>query len=138
MEWGLRLYSASSARPNRISAYVWNAEGGLGAGAYFQDGLKPGEWIHIVASFAPGTENTPGAGVAIYKNGQLRGSPATQKGALYSSYNVRPRKGPAPVRLGTRDFGSFLTGGLDEVAIYPRQLTAAEVREHYQLGIGKG
>jgi hypothetical protein len=26
----------------------------------------------------------------------------------------------APLRLGTRDRISFLTGGLDEVAVYPR------------------
>jgi hypothetical protein len=136
MEWGFRFYSGNSARPNRIAAYVWNAEGGLGSGAYFQDALKAGEWMHIVATFSPGTENTPGAGVSIYKNGQLRGSPATQKGALYSAYNVRPRKGPAPVRLGTRDFGSFLTGGLDEVAIYPRKLTGTEIHEHFRIGSG--
>jgi hypothetical protein len=134
MEWGFRFYSRNATRSNRISAYVWNAEGGLGSGAYFQDVLNPHEWLHIVATFDPGTENTPGAGVSIYKNGQPRGGTATQTAALYSSYNVRPRKGPAPVRLGTRDLGSFLTGGLDEVAIYPRKLTVAEIREHYRLG----
>jgi hypothetical protein len=40
--------------------------------------------------------------------------------------------GTAPVRLGTRDLRSFLTGGLDEVAIYPRRFTAAEVQENYR------
>ena len=136
MEWGFRFYSGKSDRPHRVSAYVWNAEGGLGSGAYFQDLLKAGEWLHIVASFDPGTENTPHAGVSIYKNGELRGSPTTQHGALYSAYNVRPRKGPAPLRLGTRDMTSFLTGGLDEVAIYPRKLRPAEVRENYRVGAG--
>ena len=38
------------------------------------------------------------------------------------------------MRLGTRDLGSFLTGGLDEVAIYPRKLTAAEVQETLSPG----
>jgi hypothetical protein len=41
------------------------------------------------------------------------------------------------VRLGTRDLGSFLTGGLDEVAIYPRKLTPAEVWDHYRSGAGQ-
>jgi hypothetical protein len=129
MEWGFRFYSRDSSRPNRISAYVWNADGGLGAGAYFQDTVRAGEWLHVVATFDAGTESNPGAGVSIYKNGQLRGSPATQKGARYSSFGVRSPKGQAPVRLGTRDLSSFLTGALDEVAIYPRKLMPAEVRE---------
>jgi len=128
MEWGFRFYSKHSTRPNRISAYVWNADGGLGAGAYFQDKLKVGEWIHIVATFDACTPDNPNAGVSIYKNGELRGSPATSPGALYSSYSIKPQAGSAPVRLGTRDLGSFLTGGLDEVAIYPRKLTASEIK----------
>jgi len=132
MEWGFRFYSRDSTRPNRISAYIWNADGGLGSGAYFQDELKAREWLHVVGVFDPGSADNPGAGVWIYKNGQLRGSPSTSRGALYSSYSVRPRMGSAPVRLGTRDLHSFLTGGLDEVAIYPRKLTAAEVQENYR------
>jgi hypothetical protein len=132
MEWGFRFYSKNSTRPNRISAYVWNAEGALGAGAYFEDALKVGEWLHVVAAFDPFSEDNPAAGVSIYKNGVLRGSPATSKGALYSSYNIKPQAGSAPVRLGTRDLGSFLTGGLDEVAIYPRKLTSSEVRAAFR------
>jgi hypothetical protein len=55
-EWALRFYSSKSKdRPNRISAYIFNPEGGLGAGAFFQDKLTPGEWIHVVASFDPGS-----------------------------------------------------------------------------------
>jgi hypothetical protein len=131
-EWGFRFYSRHSTRPNRISAYIWNADGGLGSGAYFQDELKAHEWLHVVGVYDPGSGDDPGAGVSIYKNGEPRGSPATSKGALYSTYKIKPRMGNAPVRLGTRDLGSFLTGGLDEVAIYPRKLTAAEIQENYR------
>jgi hypothetical protein len=46
-----------------------------------------------------------------------------------------PAHGTAPLRFGTRDGGSFLTGGLDDVAIYPRVLTPAEVLENYNTGI---
>lgn len=132
MEWGFRFYSQESSRPNRISAYVWNADGALGSGAYFQDELRVREWLYVVATFDPFTDTDPAAGVSIYKNGQLRCSPATSKGALYSTYNVTPSKGTAPVRLGTRDLSSFLTGGLDEIAIYPRKLTLTEVGEHFR------
>jgi len=130
-EWGFRFYSQQSTRPNRISAYLWNPAGGLGAGAYFQDHLKPGEWMHVVACYDPGDQTDPQAGVSIYKNGVLRGSPATQPGARYQEYRIVPAHGTAPLRLGTRDLKSYLIGGLDEVAIYPRGLSSAEIQDNY-------
>lgn len=136
-EWGMRFYSRHSPRPNRISAYIWNPAGGLGAGAYFEDEVKRGEWIHVAACYDPGNLSDPAAGVSIYKNGRLRGSPQTQRGALYRSFDIAPAHGNAPVRFGTRDSGSFFAGNLDEVAIYPRVLTAQEINEHYRTGSGQ-
>ena len=76
MVWGLRFYSQDTSRPNRISAYIWNPSGGEGAGAYFEDTLTPGEWMHIVAVYDPGDMDTTLAGVRIaYKNGVLRKGP---------------------------------------------------------------
>jgi hypothetical protein len=138
-EWGFRFYSKKSKRPNRISAYIWSPTGGLGAGAYFEDELKPGEWIHVVACYDPGDALTKGKpGVHIYKNGVHRGGPPSA-GTLYDNprWHIKPAHGPAPVRLGTRDRKSFLTGGLDEVAIYPRVLTAREIAENYEAGQGR-
>jgi hypothetical protein len=138
-EWALRFYSSKSKdRPNRISAYIFNPDGGLGAGAYFQDKLKAGEWIHVVACFDPGDASTAGAGVRIHKNGVLRLGPPSA-GALYNNprWQIKPVPGTAPLRLGTRNLKLFLAGALDEVAIYPRVLTAKEVLEHYNLGSGK-
>ncbi len=132
-EWGFRFYSNDSpTRPNRVSAYIWNPSGAEGAGAYFQDQLTAGEWIHIVACYDPGNADDRGAGVSIYKNGVLRGSPAHSRGPLYSSYNIRSAPGSAPVRLGTRDLASFFRGALADVAIYPRVLSAAEVAGNYR------
>ena len=131
-EWALRFYSRDSTRPNRISAYVFNRAGGLGAGAYVEEPVELNEWIHIVACFDPGSKSNPKAGVSIYKNGVLRGSPASQHGARYASFDIVPEAGTAPVRLGTRNLTSFFAGDLDEFAIYPRALTAAEVLDHYR------
>jgi hypothetical protein len=139
-EWALRFYSGTSAdRPNRISAYVFNPDGGLGAGAYFQDRLTAGEWIHVVACFDPGDADTLGAGVRIYKDGVSRLGPPSA-GVLYNNpqWRIKPVHGTAPVRLGTRDGKSFLVGGLDEVAIYPRVLSAGEVLENYKAGADQG
>jgi len=135
-EWGFRFYSNDSPRPNRVSAYIWNPISGSGApnegaGAYFQDSLQAGRWIHVVACYDPGDASNPHAGVSIYKNGVLRGNPATSPGALYATYNINPVHGSAPVRLGTRDKNSFLAGGLDEMAIYPRVLSAGEILHNY-------
>jgi len=144
-EWGFRVYSKHkkdgqlSSRPNRVSAYIWNpksANAGTsneGAGAYFEDELKPGQWMYVVAVYDP---PGAGAGVRIYRDGKLRKGPP-DKGTLYSTFEIKPAHGAAPVRLGTRDLGSFLRGGLDEVAIYPRMLTAEEIKEHYQIATRK-
>jgi hypothetical protein len=133
-EWGFRFYSQDTYRPNRISAYIWNPAGGEGAGAYFQDNMRIGEWIHVVACYEPGDATTdPPAGVQIYRNGVKRLGPPSI-GTLYRSYNIVPAHGSAPVRLGTRDLGSYLTGGLDEVAVYPRVLTPSEIMENYTTG----
>jgi hypothetical protein len=136
-EWGFRFYSQDSpTRPNRISAYIWNPTSAPhtqneGAGAYFQDTLQPGVWMHIVACYDPGDASNPNAGVSIYKNAMLRENPSKSPGARYATYNIMPVHGPAPVRLGTRDFGSFLTGGLSSVAIYPRVLSQTEITDNY-------
>jgi concanavalin A-like lectin/glucanase superfamily protein len=138
-EWGFRFYSQDSpSRPNRISAYIWNSGGAEGAGANFQDTLTPGEWIHVVAVYDAGDKDTdPPAGVHIYRDGvERQGPPAS--GTLYSTYGIVPVHGTLPVRLGTRDAAptgtaavSYLAGGLDEIAIYPRALRSDEIFENY-------
>jgi hypothetical protein len=122
----------ASRRPNRISAYIWNATGGEGAGAYFQDELPAGRWIHVVACYDPGDRTDPLAGVSIFRDGILRAGPLHSRGARYASYDIVATHGAAPLRLGTRDLRSFFGGALDEVAVYPRVLSAAEIAENYR------
>lgn len=95
---------------------------------------EAGKWMHIVAVFDPGDATNPKAGVSIYKDGKLAGNPATSPGALYKAYDVMPVAGTAPLRLGTRDKKNFFTGGIDEVAIYPRALAAREIADNYRAG----
>ncbi len=129
-EWGFRFYSRRSDRPNRISAYLWNPDGKLGAGAYIDGPLTAGVWVHLVATFDDPRQ--PNARVCLFKNGQP--SPHNiSPGTLYKNYHITPRHGQAPVRLGTRDLRSFLTGGLDEVAIYPRVLRPDEILLHWKV-----
>ncbi len=143
VEWALRFYpNDSTDRPNRVSAYIWNPDTSQfpqGAGAYFQESadhpLVVGHWIHVVACYEPGDKDTqPLAGVHIYKNGVHRQGPPS-RGTLYSTYNIVPAHGSAPLRFGTRDRNSYFAGALDEVAIYPRVLTSDEILENYYNGI---
>ena len=73
--------------------------------------------------------------MSIYKDGIFRQGPPAP-GTLYRNpqWQITSVPGSAPLRLGTREGKSFFTGGLDEVAIYPRVLTAQEIRDHYDVG----
>jgi hypothetical protein len=133
-EWGFRFYRRHSDRPNRISAYIWNPDGKLGAGAYVEDKLEAGSWIHLVATYDDPQKSD--ARVRLYKDGAAS-KHNDSSGTLYKSYDITPKHGSTPVRLGTRDLRGFLTGGLDEVAIYPRVLEADEIQRHWKAANGK-
>ena len=122
-EWTFRMYSRDNTedRGNRISFYVFNPDGGLGVGSYFQDPITAGEWIHVV-----GVADSERA--YIYKNGVLRDSDR-YAGAITS------RNGTAPLRMGTRDLRSYFLGGLAEVRVWNRPLTAEEIADWHAFGI---
>jgi hypothetical protein len=127
-EWALRFYNHSAIRSNRISAYVWSPKGGQGAGAYFENKLTAKQWMYVVATYDdPKARN---ARVQIYKNG-VPSEHNSSRGALYKSYDIHAQHGDAPLRLGTDSLLGFLTGGLDEVAIYPRALKPEEIASHW-------
>ena len=126
----MRTSTASSflpVRPSRISGYAFNLSGGLGSGSYFQDPVTIGEWIHVVVVFNlddPPTGTPPGS-VRIYKNGALRGvTPLRQ-------FKVIPGNGTAPFRIATRDRHSYFLGAIAKVAVYDRELTAAQILSHH-------
>lgn len=54
-EWAFRLYSDDSKRSSRLSAYIWNKEGGEGAGAHLKCGISCNRWMHLMACFEPGS-----------------------------------------------------------------------------------
>jgi hypothetical protein len=133
-EWGFRFYRRQAERSNRLSAYIWNPDGKLGAGAYVEDHLVAGAWIHLVATYDDPRKAE--AQVRLYKDGEP--SPHNDSnGTRYRTFTIQPKHGPAPLRLGTRDLRSFLTGGLDEIALYPRVLGADEIQHHWKIAQGK-
>jgi Concanavalin A-like lectin/glucanases superfamily len=139
-EWTFRMYNQrdlfdTPPRPNRISFYLFNPPGGLGVGSYVQAPVTRRQWIHLV-----GMADT--ARTYFYENGQYircdtyRG-PAQGGCEIHYQPNenvqlvIDPQPGPAPLRLGTKDLGSFLEGGLSRVRLWNRVLTAAEVSDLY-------
>jgi Concanavalin A-like lectin/glucanases superfamily len=118
-EWTFRMYNETTTdvppRPNRISFYVFNLDGGKGVGGYFQDPVQVGEWIHVLGI-------ADGQNTFIYKNGVLRDS------QTYAGI-ITPQHGPAPVRIATRDFNSFFLGAIRGVRFWNRALTASEVQD---------
>ena len=132
-EWALRMYSFTNRenppRPNRISFYLFNPDGGLGQGSYVQQPVQSGEWIQITAVASDG-ETT------MYRNGEyIRcdefNGPAGH-GCRAHNERIQPMPGEAPLRIGTRDLKSFFKGCISHVRIWNRPLTADEVRRLFQ------
>jgi hypothetical protein len=124
-EYACRMYSLSNTesppRPSRISGYVFNLEGGLGSGSYFQDRVAVGEWIHVAVVIS--TQTRPGT-VKIYKDGVLRDTTSL------AQFNVTPGHGDAPVRIGTRDLRSFFKGAIGKFALYAYALSPTQLAAH--------
>ncbi|WP_131736689.1 LamG-like jellyroll fold domain-containing protein [Actinomadura roseirufa] len=92
-------------------------------------GLNDGKWHHLVGTVDETT------GLRLYVDGAQAGADASAKnGEDYTGY----------WRIGgdnlsgwpSKPSSNFLNGTLDEVAVYPRALTAAEVARHRGLGTG--
>ncbi len=126
-EWTFRMYSLGNreGRGNRISFYAMNAEGGLGVGSYFQDELEPKAWIHVVATLTQ-THTT------IFRDGAYRKDDSLNW--VERNVQVRPTNQKAPLRIGTRDGGSYFQGALARVAIYGVVLSEAQIEAHYAAG----
>jgi hypothetical protein len=141
-EWVFRMYNRDHTvenppRPNRISFYVFNPEGGEGVGSFFQDTLHRGSWIFVVGV-------ADGARTYMYRDGHYRrcdtyrGASAHHCPIHYQpppndnlQLEIDPAAGSSPLRLGTRDLNSFFKGGLSRVRIWNRVLSAKEISALY-------
>jgi hypothetical protein len=131
-EWTFRMYNASSPdRPSRTSFYLFNPAQILGAGSYVQESVSAGTWYHYVAVADMRTDT-----IKLYKNGGKLVDgvrvPNDQDSFMNSSYHIMPRNGTAPVRIGTRNFESYFKGAIDNIYVYNRALSAAEVMQLYR------
>jgi hypothetical protein len=132
-EYAGRMYSAANSevppRPNRISGYAFNRNGGLGSGSYFQDPVSVNEWIHVLLIFntrniSPGF---PTGYCSIFKNGVLR------KTTALNQFNIQSSAGSAPLRVGTMTRKSFFAGAIGKVAVYDYELNPEQISKHARM-----
>ncbi|GLB67868.1 LamG domain-containing protein [Arthrobacter mangrovi] len=129
-EYVARFYSKDDPdRPNRISGYLFNSSGGKGAGAYFQEKVSAGKWIHyvFVINANAKSDTYPNGYSKIYRDGVLKKTVDLS----YRGSAVVPTKGNAPLRVATRDGGSFFNGAIGKVAVYTKELSGKRIAAHY-------
>ena len=130
-EWSFRIYSADNTerpnRHNRMSFYLFGYSGGLGPGCYVEDAVVTGTWMHLVAAVS-----RPEQRIWWYKNGELRDSVGFGPADSYPIPDEDLRNGSAPVRMGSQDGRSFFRGAIDDVYVYNRVLSAAEILGLYR------
>ena len=130
-EYEMRMYSQANTenpvRPNRLCAYAFNLRGGEGSGSYVQDPVTPKKWIMVVMVINTRvvTPARPTGYVRIFKDGVLRQTVGLNQ------FNVTPRHGTAPFRVGATDLDSFFMGAIGKVAVFNYALTRAQVAAEY-------
>lgn len=153
-EWTLRFYPhhATSADPgcppnyrdNRLSAYAFAPTAGQGSGRHcggggtstcknaggtsaIDGGVTAGAWHSVVATYDPGDAMDTLAQAHLWIDGFEVVQSSNE--ALYSAYAVTPGNTTTPLRIGAapqENWGQFV-GSIDEVAIFDRALSAAEI-----------
>ncbi|MFJ9793595.1 DNRLRE domain-containing protein [Streptomyces globosus] len=88
------------------------------------DTYNDNKWHHVVASQGP-------SGMALYVDGQLKGTLNVTNSTAYAGYwHVG---GDNLSGWPSRPTSNFFAGQLDETAVYGKVLTAAQVKNHFDL-----
>ncbi len=128
--WSLNLGYVPSqgglAMPGTVSFHIYNGVGSIGGAeaTFTQPNFALNQWYHVVAVF-------DGTNAIIYVNG-------VQGSSEYPLTGTQARDTWDPLTIGCgRGLNNNRFGGnLDEVAIYTNVLTATQVGNHYNVGIG--
>ena len=93
--------------------------------------LADGKWHHLVVTY----DGSSGGMIAAYIDGQLFGS-RTISSSLSTTLSVQGlMMGSDPTDPNMT--GDLFKGSMDELAIYPTALTAAQIAAHYSAGRGR-
>jgi hypothetical protein len=83
--------------------------------------VNNGAWHHVVGTYTSGTN-----GMKLYVDGNLQGSATATPVSMTGFW----RAGAESMTGWTSNPGQYFDGTLDELAAYPRVLTATEVQDH--------
>ncbi|MFQ6610877.1 MAG: LamG-like jellyroll fold domain-containing protein, partial [Fidelibacterota bacterium] len=86
--------------------------------ADYEANLDTSQWYHIAGSY-------DGTHQKLYFNGQL---------VADSTVNLARQKGNAPIYFGRPNYGAYIAEYIDDVGIYNRALSDAEIDSLYHLG----
>jgi hypothetical protein len=86
-----------------------------------------GQWHHVAVTFGGGTET-------LYVDGVEAGHRADVQTAYAPAYDYFLGTGPTRAWIGGNDGWHFFEGRLDEVAVYSRALTDAQIAAHFAAG----
>jgi len=119
-DWSWRLHRSGSS--DYIAFHMNGLANGYGADGQTTNLRVPKRWLHLVGTYKNGV------GAKLYVNGALEASNATVSGLINTSGND-------PVTIGAQIDNGVLRrlwrGQIDEVRLYNRALSAADVSELY-------
>ena len=98
-----------------------------GVNCYSNKEYKPGKWHHVVSVY-------DGKQMRLYLNGEQVASTAIV-GRIDFAPCISIGRPPGPMPVERREVNKEMLGQIDEVAVYNRALTAAQIAEHYRLGM---
>ncbi len=112
----------------KLSAVLKNTDGGQTGRLSSRTGFNDNNWHQFAFIVTTNTSTYTGNSLVIYADGMLQSSTANSD-STSGGYDTDT----STALLGARGSGSdaFFTGGLDEVRIYNRALTAAEIQGQY-------
>lgn len=121
---GIASAVASGQLTGQTTSAYWRRQAGIGDAFSGADGnvLVPDTWAHVVLTYN-------GSTLSLYVNGVLRDSEAVSGFAPNDSESFF-----AGARLATDTLSDFLSGSIDEVAVYDYALSPATVSSHYVAG----
>jgi hypothetical protein len=102
---------------NGLSFFTGNPDVTVTSASAINDGV----WHHLVAT------RTQGGNVEIFIDGVSRGTTTTNNNPLDAN--------PSIMIGGNVLDGRYFAGSIDEVAYYPRVLSAARIQAHFQAGL---
>ena len=115
-----RFMMAETEAPYSLSLSLLSEKGGF-FGANSKREVAAGAWVFVAGTYDSATGKS-----AVYLNGKLSGEAQTTAGTKLAS-----RKGTG-LQIGLRDTQAYFAGALDEVRLYSRALTPAEVSGEYE------